>query len=68
MASRTARICSGGGTVAQEHWSKGRGRVGMVRVAGYRVEHGASESLEQRVEGRTCGSGGCCDILVSLWK
>lgn len=37
-----------------------------MRVAGYRVECGASESLEQRVEGRTHGSRGCCDILVCL--
>lgn len=35
-------------------------------MAGYRVECGASESLEQRVEGRTRGSRGCCDILVCL--
>lgn len=40
--------------------------VGDVRVAGYRVEHGASENLEQRVEGRTCGRGGRCDIVVCL--
>lgn len=40
--------------------------MGVVRVAGYRVECGASESLEQRVEGRTRGSRGCCDILVCL--
>lgn len=53
MASRATRICSGGIAVAQEHCIEAR--VGVVRVAGYRVEHGAPEILEQRVEGRTCG-------------